>query len=129
MASGLLLSIEVFLNAVSWPAFYFAVNFSDITAKRADAEKLNAAQQPDGGDNSGPTGHRVVRCMRDQRVKQAHDAQAGDQDPRLEMIFNGFTLKEVIPSSAKEIIFSEDIWIPRPAAPCGHSRHSRSGSR
>ena len=60
---------EIFFDVEARTALHLTVDFSDISAERSDAEQLNSAEQPDGGDDCGPTGNRIVRQVGNQRIK------------------------------------------------------------
>lgn len=83
----------------------FAVNFADVAADDAEAEHLQAAEQPDGRDDGCPAATVTPHRCEMSAYRRPKMLRTEMRMPRLEMSFKGFTLNDVMPSSAKEIIF------------------------
>lgn len=83
----------------------FAVNFADVAADDAEAEHLQTAEQPDGRDDGCPAATVTPHRCEMSAYRRPKMLRTEMRMPRLEMSFKGFTLNDVMPSSAKEIIF------------------------
>ena len=70
-------------DPVSGAVLYLAVDFADVAAHHAQAEHLQAAQQPDGADDGGPARDGPACKVGDQGVKQPEHAEHGNEDAQV----------------------------------------------
>ena len=102
----LLLSVfEVSFYPVARALLDLVIDFADVNTDNSHTEKLNTAQKPDGTDNGCPARHSDPKNMGNKGVEKSEYTQKRDYYSKTGDKAQRLTLKDVIPSTAKAIIF------------------------